>query len=185
MGPRGRLIFGLAGGCALAAATVVGTACITPPPEWVDPPPKRPVILDEQLQPPLTQILSSPPASFTVWLALSDPQETFRYAVFVDYNASLDTPPAESGGGIPSSTEVSFTFPSPPVLADGNCHSVEVLVVHDFATLLDGAVLRHTPDAVGGDEAIWFIVPAGSPDTCPWFDGGLPPRDASSEANAP
>jgi hypothetical protein len=185
MGPRGRLIFGLAGSCALAVAAVVGTACITPPPELVDPPPKRPVILDDVLDPPLTQVLPSAPASFTVWVALSDPQETFRYAVFVDYNTSPDSPPVDTGGGMPSTTKVSFTFPSPPVLADGNCHRIDVLVVHDFATVLDGAVLRHTPDAVGGDEASWFIVPGGSLDGCFFFDAGVLPSDASSEADTP
>jgi hypothetical protein len=173
---------------ALLAAGGVGapTACITPPPEWVNPPPSRVTIRDDDVDPPLNELIQNLPGMFTVPIQVDDPQENFHYSVFVDYDSVSNPNPIPNISnleGFPPVTRIAFV--PPPQLTPTACHRLEFIVAHNFATLKDGGILPHTPDpAVGGDHITWFYLPGGSPNGCPAFDAGLP-SEASADVSSP
>jgi hypothetical protein len=168
-----------------AGAAAIEAACITPPPEAVDPPPTRPVILDDQVQPPLDQLLQTlPRQQFIVPVSVNDPQEHFNYSIFVDYNPITNPQPVSSFRVSPATAVTTIAFDPPSQLTANSCHRLDFLVVHDFATLTDGAVLLHTPDSAGGDQISWFYLPGGSPNGCPGYDAGIPSGDASPDGGA-
>jgi hypothetical protein len=171
----------------LASGGVAGlAACITPPPEWTNPPPTRPVILDDEVEPPLTQLLQTlPEGGFIVPVLVADPLETFSYSIFVDYDPDNNPGQASLGVVSPGSTQYTVKFQAPLQLTAAACHRLDFLVMHDFARLTDGAVLPHTPDSVGGDQITWFYLPGGSPNGCPGYDAGLPSSDASPDGVGP
>jgi hypothetical protein len=164
-------------GCACAVvAFSSSTACITaPPPDLPTPPAHRPTILHESVVPPPDQILAQLPAEFVVPIELEDPNQSFEWEVFVDYdpvqapNPSIFTPvlptPDTVDGGIYT---VDFPPPIVPQLPDpGRCHRIDFLVAHHF-----NAASQHTWDSVGGDIVTWLYNPGGSPGGCPVYDAG-------------
>jgi hypothetical protein len=170
----------IAAGCAcaaVAAALASSTACITaPPPDLPQPPPHRPTILHDSVWPPPDQILASLPTSdFVVPVELDDPNQSFEWEVFVDYDPLLSpssaiftaVPPSpdDVDGGIYT---VDFPAPSVPQAPDpGRCHRIDFLVAHHF-----DSASPHTWDSIGGDNVTWIYNPGGSPGGCPVYDAG-------------
>lgn len=178
-------------GCACAAvAFSTSTACITaPPPDLPTPPPHRPTILHESVVPPTDQILARlPTAGFVVPVQLEDPNQSFEWEVFVDYdpvqspNPAIFTPvlptPDTVDGGIYT---VDFPPPIVPQPPDpGRCHRIDFLVAHHF-----DSASPHTWDSVGGDIVTWLYNPGGSPGGCPVYDAGSLQDGAFPAPDAP
>jgi hypothetical protein len=163
---------------ALFAPAFVSVGCLTTPPADLPASPMhRPTILHDGVSPPDDQLLIEwpPDDTFVVPVQLDDPNQVFRYDVFVDYNGSSTALPSYVGagqgqagidGGI-----VTVPIPLQPPAPVQSCHRIEVLVVHDFA-MANGAPLFHTPDMVGGDSVVWFYTPSGGLDGCAIYDAG-------------
>jgi hypothetical protein len=178
-------------GCACAAiAAVTSTACITaPPPDLPQPPAHRPTILHESVVPPPDQILAVLPTEFVIPVQLDDPNQSFEWEIFVDYDPlqapnpyytlQVQPTPDTVDGGI-------ITVDAPPPTdsqADpSRCHRIDFLVAHAF----DPAT-PHTWDSIGGDIVTWIYNPGGGPGGCPVYDAGslqdgaFPPADAPSD----
>src|SRR5271154_4924940 len=89
----GRLFaLGLVATTCVAIAMLVVTACITaPPPQLPAEVEHRPTILHESVQPPAGLVTQDNLLTeFLVPVALEDPNETFQWDVFVDYNDCQD-----------------------------------------------------------------------------------------------
>jgi len=155
-------------------------ACITiPPPDLATPPPHPPVIDHAGVIPLQDTTLSTWPTPQTpllIPIELFDPDESFEYAVFIDYDPSTTTqadvgpvlvrpPPTVMDGGT-YLLEIG-TLPSAPL--DGLCHRLEVDVARSFASV-------HTPDSVGGDSVWWWYGANGCPPS--WPQDGTLPADA-------
>jgi len=174
----------------LMVALLMSTACIVaPPPELAQLPAQRPTILHEAVVPPSDQILADA-GEFVVPVELADPNQSFEWDVFVDYDPCLGascTPtapalypqlvqptPGTLDGGV---AIVSFALTSP--LDPALCHRIDFLVAHQF----DPGSPR-TWDSVGGDIVTWFDNAGGGPNGCPIYDAGalqdgaFPPSDA-------
>jgi hypothetical protein len=183
----GSTVHVVAGWLAVFAAAFLGAGCLTTPPADLPATPMhRPTILHDAVSPPDDQLLVEwpPDDTFVVPVQLDDPNEAFRYDVFVDYNGSSTALPSYVGagqgqagidGGI-----VTVPIPLQPPPPVDSCHRVQVLVVHDFA-MANGAPLFHTPDMVGGDSVVWFYTPSGGLDGCATYDAG-PFQDGASPA---
>ena len=188
----------VAAACAgIAAAMLVSTACITaPPPKLPAEVEHRPTILLESVQPPYNQILPQLPGEFIVPVVLEDPDETFQWDVFIDYNACADPStcaPTQPLGGItpvnptPGTVDggvVLVYFPPPTGLDPSRCHTIDFVVAHQFET-----GLPHTPAPPGGDLVTWIYDPGGSVpcsllvyDAGSVQDGAFPPADAGTDA---
>jgi hypothetical protein len=183
-------------GCVMVAiATTMTSGCITaPPPEIPQLPLQRPTILHDAVVPPTNQILAQLPTEFVVPVQLDDPDESFEWDVFVDYNPCADPTscqptaptiypqlvqptPGTLDGGVSLVSFASFTD-----LDDTLCHRIDFLVAHQFDP---GSA--HTWDSVGGDIVTWFYNPGGGPNGCPIYDAGalqdgaFPPPDAAPD----
>jgi hypothetical protein len=182
--------------CACAAiALAAATACITaPPPDLAQPGVHRPTILHEAVQPPPDQILAELPPEFAVPIELDDPNQSFQWDVFLDYDPNVlsnskpllypqtvQPTPGTVDGGI---LLVDF-FPSdsngvPP--DPSLCHRIDFLVAHAF-----NESSPRTWDSVGGDIVSWLYNP-GDPAGCPVYDAGalqdgaFPAPEASPDA---
>ena len=195
------LVFGLAAaaGACLAVGALVSTACITaPPPELPAEIEHRPTILHESLVPSTTNVLAQlPTGGFIVPILLEDPNESFWWEVFVDYNSCTDPPnctaatpseppgahyvsptPGTLDGGV---VEVSFTLPAD--VDPTQCHRIDFYVAHAFS-----ATSPVTFDPIGGDSAGWIYWPEGVPCTLIVYDAGalqdgaFPPADAAPDS---
>jgi len=192
------LALGLAAAACVAVAMLLATACITaPPPQLPEEVEHRPTILHESVVPPTDQILSSLPSEFLVPVVLEDPNETFEWDVFIDYNACADpstctptsplTPPGvvtqKPTPGTLDGGVVVVPFDPPADLGTTQCHRIDFLVAHQF-----DQGTPHTWDSVGGDIVTWFYNAGGGPNGCPVYDAGslqdgaFPPADAGAEA---
>jgi len=185
---------GLATATCVAIAMLVATACITaPPPELPQEVAHRPTILHESVVPPASLILPALPVEFEVPVVLEDPNESFQYAVFIDYGSCADPSscalapgvvtvrptPGTLDGGVET---VSF-IPPPADFDSSRCHTIDFVVAHQF---LQGQ--PHTPDSVGGDIVTWTYDPGGAIpcadlvyDAGRFQDGAFPP-DAAADA---
>jgi hypothetical protein len=77
-------------GC-FAFALATTSACVTaPPPELPQLAAQRPTILHDAVVPPTDQILAQLPEDFIVPVQLDDPDQSFEWDVFVDYNPCAD-----------------------------------------------------------------------------------------------
>jgi hypothetical protein len=142
--------------------------------------------LHDAVVPPSVQILSELPGQFIVPVALDDPNASFSYDVFVDYDSiqnptpliypqALQASPAALDGGV---MLVSFKLdPASSALDPSRCHVIEFLVAHAF-----NPSAPHTPDAVGGDIVGWSYNPGGGPSGCPVYDAGALQDGAFPEA---
>src|SRR5581483_5092743 len=152
-----------------AIAVSASTACITAPPP--DLPPQgahRPTIQQESVQPPPSQILTALPSEFVVPVVLIDPDQSFEWEVFVDYDPiaapnpiilqPVSPSPDTVDGGV---ALVSFNVSSQQADAS-RCHVIEFLVAHAF-----NPSTPHTWDSLGGDLVTWIYNPGGGPGGCP------------------
>jgi len=183
----------------VAVGALVATACITaPPPQLPSEVEHRPTIVHESLVPPATTTLTQfPSGGFLVPILLEDPNESFQWDVFVDYNPCTDppsctvpTPPEAPGvnsvaptpGTLDGGVElVSFALPSD--LDPTQCHAIQFFVAHRFEP-----TSPTTYDSVGGDTAAWQYQPAGVSCTSIVYDAGalqdgaFPPADAAPDS---
>jgi hypothetical protein len=189
--------FVAAASAGIAAAMLVSTACITaPPPQLPAEVEQRPTILHESVQPPTNGFLTELPVEFIVPVVLEDPNESFQWDVFVDYNGCVDPPTCKPTQPLGVVTTVNPTpgtldggvvlvyFPPPTGLDPSRCHSIDFVVAHEFET-----GLLHTPAPPGGDLVTWTYDPAGTVscsqivyDAGSAQDGAFPPADAGSDA---
>jgi len=168
-----------AGGCwVLAVATT--SACVTAPPsELPQLSNERPTILHDAVVPPTDQILSELPGEFVVPVELDDPDLSFEWDVFVDYNPCASptgcqpTPPAiypelvQPTPGTLDGGVALVSFAGMTDLDPSLCHRIDFLVAHQF-----DPDSPHTWDSVGGDIVTWFFNPGGGPNGCPVYDAG-------------
>jgi hypothetical protein len=193
------LALGLIAAACVAVATLLATACITaPPPQLPEEVEHRPTILHESVVPPTDQILPDLPTEFEVPVLLEDPNETFQWDVFVDYNGCANlsncqpTPPLQPPGvttvtptpGTLDGGVVMVNFSVPSDLDPSRCHTIDFVVAQQFE-----AVFPHTPNPIGGDIATWIYDPGGAIpcsllvyDAGSVQDGAFPPADAPAEA---
>jgi hypothetical protein len=160
--------------CAVAACIVAD-----PPPDIPAPPPHHPTILHGSVVPPTTQVLTdiSPAGlSFEVPVELEDPNASFEWNVFVDYDPNLNPLPKTGRFEAPDLTAfdagvrmINFTVK----VSDTSCHVIELVVALQFSV---GS--SHTPNQYGGDTATWFVNPSGEPGGCPTYDASGLPADA-------
>lgn len=193
----------------LVAVFATAAGCLTTaPPGIATAPPPRPTILQNSVTPPADQLLVDWPSddTFEVPVQLQDPQETFEYDVFVDYAAAYaiaieqgetnpnpypEIPPVPVSTGANNAGIVIVTFPLPVPAPSTSCHTIEFLVVNQFAQLEGGTPLYHVPNAAGSDSVIWFYAPGGSLDGCPVYDAGIfedgatPSDGAANDVGAP
>jgi hypothetical protein len=181
----------IAAGCACAAVAVsASTACITaPPPDLPAQAAHPPRIQTESVQPPPGQILTAlPPSGFVVPVVLEDPNQSFEWEVFVDYDPIAAPNPIILQPVTPSPDTVDggvalVDFGVAASQADSSrCHLIEFLVAHAF-----NPSTPHTWDSLGGDLVTWTYNPGGGPAGCPVYDAGslqdgaFPPADAPSD----
>jgi hypothetical protein len=164
------------------------TSCIIAEP-GTDPPTAsvtRPHIVRTSVVPPAGEVLGQWPAKLVVPVELSDPTQSFYYALFIDYDSSLFPAPGAPVCG-PSSFEsgaltngglrvLEIPLGMPP--DNQGCHVVEVLVALSMVCTDDWNV-AHAPPDPGGDSVSWIYNPTGDVNGCPTFDAGL---EASRES---
>jgi len=165
--------YGVAQGCALLM-----TGCfVAPPPALTQWPPRRPTILHDSVVPSTNQILAQLPVDsvLLVPVEIDDPNESFEYRLFIDYQAADETSlvaegqssrPTSAGSGpivvlaLSLDTNVAGARLSTPY-----CHRIEAMVGHGFSAF-------HALDTVGGDSVTWLYDGAGNAETCPMADAG-------------
>jgi hypothetical protein len=180
----------------LAFAMATTSACVTaPPPELPQLAAQRPTILHDAVVPPTDQILAQLPTEFVVPVQLGDPDQSFEWDVFVDYNPCADpngcqpTPPAiypqlvqPTAGSLDGGVAL-VSFAASTDLDPSLCHRIDFLVAHQFDP---GSA--HTWDSTGGDIVSWFYNAGGGPNGCPVYDAGkvqdgaFPPVEAGGDA---
>jgi hypothetical protein len=181
-----------AAACAcIAIAIAASTACLTaPPPDLAQPAVHPPHIQHFAVQPPPDQIVAELPVEFVVPIVLDDPNQSFQWDVFVDYDPEANPNPVRyphlvqpTPGTLDGGTYIqTFDLRGEPSLESSGCHRIEFLVAHAF-----NDTSSHTWDSVGGDIVSWMYNPGGSPGGCPVYDAGalqdgaFPPPDSSPD----
>lgn len=157
------------------AIACVAQSCVVadPPAELPRAPLRRPVIVSTV--PPRDRPLGTWPVDrkFILNVEVSDPTRPVFTQGFVDYKpgpvgqedlyeqfVQASDPPALDGG----LRTVMVTLDPP--LAQGRCHTVEILVAQ---TEFDSP---HRPNNPGADIAYWTFSPTGNFDGCVFFDAG-------------
>lgn len=182
----------VAGAGAVAVAAMQGACITTPPPDFADAS-FRPTILHDSVVPSVNvPLVEWPPnGQFSVPVELDDPNESFCWVVFIDYNAypvftsSGIVHPVVCGAAPPSAVNggvdvITFTL-EPGGIDLTTCHQIQFLVAPSFESD------DHTPTAPGGDDVTWNYVPGGGPE-CPPYDAGafgdgaFPVQDVSSDS---
>lgn len=152
------------------------TACIIAEPPSDPPrfPLTRPTIVRGSVVPPASNIIGRWPDKFIVPVELSDPNVTFEYAVWIDFNAATGEGLVDfqRSAFVEANTidrvrrlEIALAEPS-----DDRCHVVEVLVSLRFGP--EGA---HAFTDPGGDIVSWIFNPSGDTSGCPLLDAGIEP----------
>jgi hypothetical protein len=143
----------------------------------------RPVIVRSSLVPPPSAVVGSFPEKFVVPVELVDPNVSFAWRLYVDYNPitgeGLDSLDTSAPSATPERIRVLEVQTRPP--ADlTRCHVIEFLVALAFDTNLGGKG-SHTPKEPGGDSVTWFYSPNGDFRGCPVADSGVAEgRDAGA-----
>lgn len=170
------------GGCILAE----------PSADLPETPSLPPRILHGSVVPSTSSVLGVFPDKLIVPVELSDPTQSFQWAVFMDYNAVTGTRvvvPPRTSPFEPGTTEgrvrdVQIALTPPPDV--DQCHVLQVVVALRLTSSLEPRS-AHTPQEPGGDIATWFYSPGGDFRGCPPLDAGIDasilPPDA--EAGAP
>ena len=70
------------------ASLVASASCILadPPPELPKPPKHHPIIIKGSVAPPYTRVLPALPSRFVAEVEIIDPDTTYFYNVFIDYD---------------------------------------------------------------------------------------------------
>ncbi len=161
-----------AGALVLCAAGLVSTeSCILadPPADLPYYPPIRPTIVKGSVFPPTEQVIVPPLPTFMVPVELVDPNVTFEWKVFVDFD-SVDRPtPVLGGDELPQVGTVDggvrfVNFALGDLIEATKCHTVEFSVARTF-----NITSPHTPNPPGGDSVTWFVNPSGSLEGCPQY----------------
>lgn len=166
---------------AFIAAGVIGACVIAEPPaDLPSAPAVRPTIIRATAVPKTTSVFTGWPEKFIIDVQLSDSRQSFYATSFVDYNPSTGdgytgSPQFISPSPGDSTTVRKVEFPITQPTDDG-CHTVEIVVAHEFADLRQG-IPAHTPKdpANDGDSISWFYSPTGDLAGCPVLDAGLSP----------
>jgi hypothetical protein len=177
------LVTGLAAAAAGCIALAAGSlsSCVTAPPVKLPQiAAQRPTILQEAVVPPTDQILAALPDEFVVPVVLDDPDQSFVWEVYVDYNPCTQpfcqpTAPIRGPQVVAPSPDtidgglvlVSFPGADFSAVSTSACHRIDFLVAHAF-----NDASTHTWDSIGGDIATWFFNPGGSLTGCPVYDAG-------------
>lgn len=181
-------------GAAAGVCSTVIAGCILAEPSADLPtvPALRPTILHGSVVPSTSSVLGVFPDKLIVPVELSDPTQSFQWAVFMDYNPVTGTrivvPPRTSSfepGTTDGRVRVVEIALTPPPDVD-QCHVLEVVVALRLTSIVEPRS-AHTPQEPGGDIATWFYSPGGDFRGCPPLDAGIDasilPPDA--EAGAP
>jgi hypothetical protein len=172
--PRRRLQGLLALGTAAATACVLalGACIVEPPPDLPPPPVHRPTILHDAVFPDPAQILNAlPPGGFRVPIVLEDQNESYCYAVLIDfdqYNNNTNAAVQDCTTATPASADggVDTVFFSINTLDPAFCHTIEFIVAAAF-----NKESPYTPTSLGGDLVTWLYNPSGG-ESCPLYDAG-------------
>jgi hypothetical protein len=183
---RAGLVVLIGGG--LAASVAVACILADPPPLDQPPPQSRPVIISEEVQPPLDQKIGAPPTgvsslTFTV-AVLADPGEPLTWWLLQDFDSVRDTArlswraPPDAGtqplidnDASQSVQQLSMTV-QPSDLEQ--CHTFTLVVAAaapGFETNSNAVAVPVYPP--GGDRVTWWYQPIDT-DTCAYFDAAPP-----------
>jgi hypothetical protein len=164
-------------------APFLAVSCIIadPPADLPKYPPIRPTIVKGSVVPPTDKIVLPPLPTFVVPVELVDPNVTFAWNVFVDFDPIANPLPVTGDVALPDPATLdggvrAISFSLADVPEPTRCHTIEFLVARSFSS-----ASPHTPNAPGGDSVSWFYNPSGSIDGCPTYDAGS--FDASSVVN--
>lgn len=140
-------------------------------------PETRPTIVRGSAVPSPGRVLRAIPPQFVVPVELLDPNTSFEWRVFVNYDPIArkeavlgdrsDPPVGALDGGVNTVRLVQFSIQPP--LADVSlreCYVIEFMVARSFR-----GTSAHTPDPTGGDTVTWFYNPAGTFEGCPTWEG--------------
>jgi len=163
----------VAQGCALLM-----TGCfVAPPPALSQWPARRPTILHDSVVPSTNQILAQLPVDsvLLVPVEIDDPNESFKYRLFIDYQEADQTSLVAEGQSLPTASAGSGASVVLALSLDTNvaaarlstpyCHRIEAMVGHGFSAF-------HALDTVGGDSVTWLYDGAGNAEACPTADAG-------------
>lgn len=185
---------GLVAGLSLVAAIVSGCILAEPSADLPTASALRPTIVHGSLVPSTSGVLGAFPDKLIVPVELSDPTQSFQWAVFLDYNAATSTGLVARPGTStfePGTTQGRvrvLEIPLDPPPDVDQCHVIEVVVALALVSDLDGKS-AHTPREPGGDIATWFYSPGGDLRGCPPLDAGIDASivipDADAEAGTP
>ena len=149
-----------------------------------DPPatdPRAPVILDDQAQPPITNVITRIDTNTTLDIPVdADPRTALKWNLVVDFDPQTGGNFALQDQDLAADTT---TLQSPrhiivPLFAnvdDSHCHTLTVLVAQSFEVKSPW-----TPKPPGGAMIVWFYRPNGNDGTCPTFDPDAGKYDAIS-----
>lgn len=164
---------------ACVASLAASASCILadPPPELPKPPKHHPIIVKGSVVPPYTNVLPELPPTFVVPVELIDPDTTFAWNAFVDFDPTTNPQPVDGKILTPNPADVDggVTLVEFPIgaLDTSICHKIQMVVALSFAP-----TSQHTPDSYGDDSIVWFYSPPG----CAAWDGGgdgaFPDQDA-------
>lgn len=171
--------------CLAVALSLLGGCLLTDPPG--DRPAastRRPAIVHEALDPPVSQVLTAVTRETTLRITVeAEPEVQLVWRMFVDFNPQLSGA-AVSEGTIPADpknlapTRV-VDVPIYGFFDDTQCHTLEVIVAQSFSTKS-----AWTPNSPGGDSAVWFFRPGDPAGACPGLDAGSFADAAAFDAGA-
>jgi hypothetical protein len=183
---------------ALARAATVGVglsavfSCILAEPSGELPrlPLTRPTILHGSVVPSTTSVLGTFPTVLRIPVELSDPNLSFEWSAFIDYNPrtgeGLAIPPGVSqvGSGFQEGRVRLLEIALRPPDDVDSCHVIEVVVALRLVATTEGRS-AHTPAPPGGDIVTWFYSPGGDLRGCPGLDAGIEAGDGAREGAVP
>lgn len=167
------------------------TSCLIAesPADFPEQPTERPTIVQSRVIPTTEKVLASfPTAGFVVPVKLLNPEQTFQWRVFVDFDPlsanSQDRPaaggkseagkedlaPADARNGI---RRIEFDIAAPD---DEVCHTIEFLVTSASFASNDARTI-HNVDPLLSDQITWIYSPGGDLAGCKVQDAPIPPYD--------
>jgi hypothetical protein len=151
-----------------------------PPPPLSDQGPIRPTIVYGGVSPEPGVPIQEWPDGGSFVLQVESQGQSFYYDAFVDFDPTANPAPVDLPTLIAPTSPDPMTVPIRPIPQPDPrfCHTVEVLVAHQF-----NQTSAHTPDSVGGDIVTWFYNPGGG--GCPVIDAGAFENGAFFDASSP
>lgn len=162
---------------AATALTTDGCVIADPPTDLPRLAEMRPTIVRASVVPSMSGVIGRWPDAFYVPVEVSDPLVNIRWATFIDYDPVTGdgyvtegtSPPDQS----PADGRVRMLRIEIPDPGDQGCHVVEIVVALNLDT--SDTKRAHTPQAPGGDIAMWLFNLSGDFAGCPIRDAGLVP----------